>query len=163
MDETPWLDTDELDVWKALAAVLFLLPAALESQLQHDEGLAVADYMVLVMLSERSDRCMRMSELAEAASTSQSRLSRIVARLEVSGFVRRDMAPDDRRAVLATLTDDGLRKLEQAAPGHVRAVRALVFDRLDADQMHSLGEITGALLTAPSQASVVGVPCDDAS
>jgi DNA-binding MarR family transcriptional regulator len=57
------------------------------------------------MLSERDDHCMRMSELAASASTSQSRLSRIVARLEAAGYVTREMAPDDRRAVLATLTE----------------------------------------------------------
>ncbi len=149
MEDTPWLDAEELEAWKALAALLFILPAALESQLQRDDGLALSDYTVLVMLSDRADHCMRMSELAAAASTSQSRLSRIVARLESSGFVRRDMAPEDRRVVHATLTDAGLRKLESAAPGHVREVRSLVFDRLDADQVNSLGEIARALQGAP--------------
>ena len=145
MDEPNWLDAEELTAWKALAGVLFLLPAALDSQLQRDAGLAMADYMVLVMLSERDDHRMRMSELAASASTSQSRLSRIVARLEAAGFVTREMAPDDRRAVLATLTEAGLAKLVAAAPGHVAQVRSLVFDRLSAAQLGSLTEIARAL------------------
>ena len=145
MDEPEWLSADELDAWKALAGVLFLLPAALDSQLQRDSGLAMADYMVLVMLSEQDDHCMRMSELATSASTSQSRLSRIVARLEAAGYVTREMAPDDRRAVLATLTEAGLAKLGRAAPGHVAQVRSLVFDRLTPAQVLALTDISRAL------------------
>ncbi|POH67036.1 MarR family transcriptional regulator [Cryobacterium zongtaii] len=145
MDEPEWLSPDELEAWKALAGVLFLLPGALDSQLQRDSGLAMADYMVLVMLSEQDDLCMRMSELATSASTSQSRLSRIVARLEAAGYVTREMAPDDRRAVLATLTESGLAKLVAAAPGHVAQVRSLVFDRLTPAQVLALTDISRAL------------------
>ncbi|MEC5184013.1 DNA-binding MarR family transcriptional regulator [Cryobacterium sp. MP_3.1] len=145
MDEPEWLSPDELEAWKALAGVLFLLPGALDSQLQRDSGLAMADYMVLVTLSEQDDHCMRMSELATSASTSQSRLSRIVARLEAAGYVTREMAPDDRRAVLATLTESGLAKLVAAAPGHVAQVRSLVFDRLTPAQVLALTDISRAL------------------
>ena len=145
MDEPHWLNADELEAWKALAGVLFLLPTALDSQLQRDSDLAMADYMVLVMLSEQDDHCMRMSELATSASTSQSRLSRIVARLEAAGYVTREMAPDDRRAVLATLTEAGLAKLVRAAPGHVAQVRSLVFDRLTPAQVLALTDISRAL------------------
>ncbi|TFC04726.1 MarR family transcriptional regulator [Cryobacterium adonitolivorans] len=145
MHEPEWLTADELTAWTALAGVLFLLPAALDSQLQRDSGLAMADYMVLVMLSERDGHCMRMSDLASSASTSQSRLSRIVARLEAADYVTREMAPDDRRAVLATLTETGLAKLVAAAPGHVAQVRRLVFDRLTSAQVLSLTDIARAL------------------
>ena len=145
MDEPKWLSPDELEAWKALAGLLFLLPGALDSQLQRDSGLAMADYMVLVMLEEQDDHCMRMSELATSASTSQSRLSRIVGRLEAAGYVTREMAPDDRRAVLATLTASGLAKLVSAAPGHVAQVRTLVFDRLTPVQVHALTDIARAL------------------
>jgi len=156
MDEPEWLNAEELTAWKALAEVLFLLPAALESQLQRDADLAMADYMVLVMLSESDDHCMRMSELATSASTSQSRLSRIVARLEAAGYVTREMAPDDRRAVLATLTDPGLAKLVAAAPGHVAQVRKLIFDRLTPAQVLSLTEIARALAHPDDRAACAG-------
>jgi len=156
MDEPHWLNADELEAWKALAGVLFLLPTALDSQLQRDSDLAMADYMVLVMLSERDGRSMRMTELATSANTSQSRLSRIVARLEVAGFVTRQMAPDDRRAVLATLTEAGLAKLVAAAPGHVAQVRKLVFDRLSPAQVASLNEVARALANPEDHAACDG-------
>lgn len=90
---THWLDSEERDAWLALAALLFTLPPALDSQLQRDEDLTMADYMVLNALSEHRDHRLRMSDLAATAQTSQSRLSRIVARLEHDGYVRRSMAP----------------------------------------------------------------------
>ena len=40
------------------------------------------------------------------------------------------------------LTDDGWDALVAAAPGHVAAVRAAVFDRLDAEQVHQLRTIS---------------------
>ena len=156
MDEPEWLTPVEHDAWMALAGVLFLLPTALDSQLQRDSDLAMADYMVLVMLSERDGRSMRMTELATSANTSQSRLSRIVARLEVAGFVTRQMAPDDRRAVLATLTEAGLAKLVAAAPGHVAQVRKLVFDRLSPAQVASLNEVARALANPDDHAACAG-------
>ncbi|WP_120339546.1 MarR family winged helix-turn-helix transcriptional regulator [Cryobacterium soli] len=158
MAEPEWLTPVEHDAWMALAEVLFRLPAGLESQLQRDAGLAMADYMVLVMLSERDDHCMRMSELASSASTSQSRLSRIVARLEAAGYVTREMAADDRRAVIATLTESGLAKLVAAAPGHVAQVRKLVFDRLTPAQVLSLTDIARSLAHPDDSEACDGAP-----
>ena len=76
------------------------------------------------MLSEAPDRTLRMSQLAEQTTSSASRLSHAVARLEEKGWVRRDKHPTDRRGSLAVLTDDGWQAVRAAAPGHVAAVRA---------------------------------------
>jgi DNA-binding MarR family transcriptional regulator len=157
MDNVPWLTDEEREAWIGLARVLVELPLSLDSQLQRDSGLAMADYMVLAMLSEHEHHSMRMSALAAVASASQSRLSRIVARLEEAGYVSRVMAPDDRRAVIATLTEAGFDKLLRAAPGHLRQVRSLVFDRLDADEVRSLTGIAAALLGTDCVASVDAV------
>lgn len=132
--------------------MLFTLPPALDSQLQRDEDLTLADYMVLAMLSERPDHQLRMSDLAAAAQTSQSRLSRIVARLEHAGYVIRSMAPGDRRVVVARVTAAGLDKVAAAAPRHVETVRQLVLDHLDRDQVRALADIGAAVLGAASPA-----------
>lgn len=147
MTEPRWLDGQEREAWMALAAMMFTLPAALDSQLQRDQDLTLAGYMVLAMLSESAEKQMRMTELAAAANTSQSRLSRIVSRLEQQGLITRTMAVEDRRAVLAHLTDAGIAKIVAAAPGHVETVRSLVFDRLDLDQVAKLAAIGQAVLS----------------
>jgi DNA-binding MarR family transcriptional regulator len=105
-----------------------------------------AYYEILVRLSEAPERTMRMSELAEATSSSRSRLSHAVARLEESGWVRRKDCPTDRRGQLAVLTEHGFEVLVTAAPGHVEGVRSHLFDQLTPQQVAQLREISEALL-----------------
>ena len=52
MHEGPWLDDDEQRAWRRTAAVMTLLPAALDAQLQRDAGLTQFSYLTLAMLSE---------------------------------------------------------------------------------------------------------------
>ena len=68
------------------------LLAAVDGQLQRDAGMPLAYYEILVRLSEAPDRSLRMTQLAEASSSSKSRVSHAVARLEERGWVRRPTA-----------------------------------------------------------------------
>jgi DNA-binding MarR family transcriptional regulator len=95
----------------------------------------------LVQLSEAPDRSLRMSDLADASESSRSRLSHAVARLEQSGWVRRESCPTDRRGAFAILTDTGFEALAAAAPAHVESVRTHLFDRLTREQVRQLAEI----------------------
>ena len=114
-------------------AATALLESALDRQLQRESGMPHAYYQILAMLSEVPGRTLRMSDLAAITQSSQSRLSHAVAQLERRGWVRRRPCPDDRRSTLATLTEAGFDALAAAAPGHVRAVREHLFDRLSCD------------------------------
>lgn len=144
-----WLTPDELEAWLSYAAASTLLEAALDRQLQRDSGMPHAYYLILAMLSEVPGRCLRMSDLAAMTQSSQSRLSHAVARLERNGWLRRTPCPDDRRSTLATLTDQGFAALAAAAPGHVRAVRENLIDRLSAEQVGQLRDIFQAVLAGP--------------
>lgn len=139
--EPRWLTDDEQRAWRALAAVMVKLPAALDAQLQRDAGISHFEYMVLAGLSEAPNRTLRMSELAVFASGSLSRLSHVVTRLEHRGWVRREPCPGDRRATNAVLTDKGWEKVVETAPGHVETVRQLVIDPLTKGQLENLREI----------------------
>ncbi len=88
-----------------------------------------------------------MSELAARSSSSPSRLSHTVARLETRGWVRRQRATEDGRGQVAELTDDGFAALVATAPGHVAAVREYVVDALDTEQLAQLNDICTALLS----------------
>jgi DNA-binding MarR family transcriptional regulator len=128
-----WLDEEQQQAWRAWLTVAELLPRALDAQLQRDAGLSHAAYVVLAMLSESPTRRRRMSDLALRANQSQSRLSHTVARLETRGWVQREPAPEDGRGAVAVLTDAGWDVVRAVAPGHVDAVRSLLFDGLSAD------------------------------
>ena len=147
MDQTQWLTEREQQVWRRLVGVLVWLPAELESQLQRDAELTHFDYGVLSVLSETPGRAKRMSDLAAMVEGSQSRLSHVVGKLERRGWVRRERAAEDGRGNVAVLTDAGFAKLEDSAPGHVMAVRAMVLDVLDQEQLDQLNGICDAILT----------------
>ena len=139
--EPRWLTPAERDAWVSLAGVLIKLPAALDAQLQRDAGLSHFEYMVLSGLSEAPGRTLRMSDLAELANGSLSRLSHVVTRLEQRGWVRREACPGDGRYTNAVLTAEGWGKVVATAPGHVDTVRALVVDALSAGQIGQLRDI----------------------
>jgi DNA-binding MarR family transcriptional regulator len=133
-----WLTPRQQDAWVALSSLCLQLPSALDAQLQRDAHLGLFEYFVLSRLSMAPDRTLRMSELAFLANGSLSRLSNVVKRIEERGWVRRRPDPCDGRFTLAILTDEGYEQVVSAAPGHVEAVQALVFDGLDDDQVDQL-------------------------
>jgi DNA-binding MarR family transcriptional regulator len=146
MTEPRWLDADEQQAWRAYLAASRRLFDEVERQLQHESGMPHAYYEVLVRLSEAPGRRMRMSDLADSALSSRSRLSHAVARLEQLGWVRRETCPTDKRGSFAVLTDQGHAAIEAAAPGHVETVRKRLLDPLTREQVTSLREISEALL-----------------
>ncbi|MEU1735692.1 MarR family transcriptional regulator [Streptosporangium sp. NPDC020145] len=143
---TRWLDDEEQRAWRAFMGASQLIHEELDRQLQRDSSMPHTYYIILVKLSEAKDRRMRMSDLATELNSSQSRLSHAVSRLEERGWVRRVPCAADRRVSWAELTDEGFAALTAAAPGHVEAVRRVLFDRVDSEQVKRLMEICSAVL-----------------
>ena len=141
MEGTRWLDEDEQRTWRSFLEATRLLWERLEAGLQRDAGMPVSYYQVLVHLSEAPGHGLRMSELAKATGSSRSRLSHAMARLEAAGWTQRRSCPADGRGEVAVLTAQGLAALEQAAPGHVTAVREGLFDALSPSQARELGRV----------------------
>jgi DNA-binding MarR family transcriptional regulator len=135
-----WLTPDQLASWLSVVRLLTRLPWAKEAQLQSSAGLSMTEYMAMAMLAKALRRIMRMSDLAELTSSSLSRLSHLVKRLECQGYVRREADCDDGRFINAILLPSGLSKLESAAPGHVAHVRQLVIDNLSPERLRRLGQ-----------------------
>jgi DNA-binding MarR family transcriptional regulator len=76
-----------------------------------------------------------MSELAEAALLSRSRLSHRMKVMEQAGLIRKEECPDDRRGAFAVMTEKGWGAIVAAAPDHVASVRRVFTDVLtSADQ-----------------------------
>ena len=143
---TRWLDDDEHAAWLALAATLEMLPKVLDAQLRRDAQVTHFEYLTLAMLADAAERTLRMTALASQTNATLPRLSHVVRRLEELGYIERFPCPEDNRATNARLTPAGLEKLEQAAPGHLEAVRRFVLDPLTAEQIAELRGIAGAIL-----------------
>lgn len=146
--ESSVLTVDELETWAALATVLEWLPAALDAELQRDANLTHFEYGILFALADAPERTLRMSVLANYANSSLTRLSRAAARLETKGWVRRAPDPGDGRYTLATLTELGLKRFDQATPGHVRTVKRLILNPLTQAQARQLREISRRVMRA---------------
>jgi DNA-binding MarR family transcriptional regulator len=154
MTETRWLNAEEQTAWRSFVDGVRALMDVLDRQLQADSNLPHSYFEILIPLSEAEGRTLRMSELAEAARSSRSRLSHAVARLEQRGWVRRLTCPTDRRGQLAQLTDEGFAIVEAAAPGHVDTVRKYLIDRLTPEQLRAMGEIGQLLLASTAESDL---------
>ena len=99
------------------------------------------------MLSEAPDRTLQMTVLASMTNATLPRLSRVMNRLEDTGYVRREPCPGDRRATNLVLTNAGWEKVIRAAPGHVRTVRKLAIDTLTDQEVEQLSTISARMLT----------------
>ena len=141
-----WLDESQRATWVRLAAVVELLPGALDTQLRRDADLTHYEYWVVSMLSEAPERTLRMSTLAQRTNATLPRLSHVVSRLESRGLVERFPCPHDGRATNARLTDAGWSTVVATAPGHVEAVRQYVIDALTPEQVEQLSTIAEAIL-----------------
>ena len=145
VNQTRWLTDEQQSTWRALISMTGTLQAVLDRQLQRSSGMPHAYYMILAMLSEAEGRSLRMSELAALLHASASRTSHAVSRLEEAGWVRRERHPTDGRGNVAVLTEAGWDVLVAAAPAHVEAVHAAVFDPLTAEQVEQLRGIALAI------------------
>jgi DNA-binding MarR family transcriptional regulator len=142
----PWLTPDEQRAWRAYLQVGTMLAARLNRQLQADCGLSLPEYEVLVRLTEAPDGKLRQFQLGLALDWEQSRLSHLLTRMSRRGFVVRQDCVADRRGAEVVLTAAGRAAIESAAPGHVAAVRRLVFDRMDSEQAAAFGQAFEAIL-----------------
>jgi DNA-binding MarR family transcriptional regulator len=124
------LDATEEALIRALGRALLILPRALDANLQREQRMSLSEYTVLRILSEVPGNYMRMSELAVACDMSLSGMTRLVARHESLGYLRRTRCTSDARGLNAVLTEAGLERLREAWPTHLRSVREHVLDHL---------------------------------
>ena len=92
------------------------------------------------MLDHAPTGRIRMGDLAEALASLPSRLTRQVRRLETQGLVRREASQDDRRGVVAAITDDGRAVSRQAVATYADGIRAHFLGPLSRSQAVAVGE-----------------------
>ena len=119
-----------IGAWRSLLRAHATLMRQLETQLEQQTGLALADYDVLAQLAI-ADGELRMTELANRALISRSGMTRRVARLVDEGLVRRADAGADGRVVVVALTDAGVARLAETVPAHARGIAEYFVSHLD--------------------------------
>ena len=143
---TRWLTEEEQRAWRGLLRMTAQLNARANRLLLQEYGISLADYEVLVALSEAPEGQLRVFEVADALAWEQSRVSHQLARMQRRGLITREGCATDARGAFAVLTTVGRGAIERAAPAHVEQVRQLVFDELSHEQVSALTEITTRVL-----------------
>lgn len=146
----PRLSPAELAAWRSFLRAHTVLTRVLERELVQSHGLPLAEYDVLVQLQEAPEGALRMAQLADRVLLSRSGLTRLVERLEHQGLVRRQICRADARGAFAVITEQGRRRLREAAPSHLRSVREHFAAALRPEQLEAVQEAMERLATAPS-------------
>ncbi|HOB04920.1 MAG TPA: MarR family transcriptional regulator [Propionibacteriaceae bacterium] len=140
-----WLTDDQQRVWRSWLLGTARISQVLDQELR-PHGLDLAEYEILVTLSEAPNRRLRMSLLAELVHQSRSRLTHTVTRMEQINAVRRTRSKQDGRGVVAELTDEGYALLVETAPYHVESVRRIFVDAVDPADYAAVGRAMQAVL-----------------
>lgn len=135
------LDGARMACWRAFIEASQRLLTQLEEDLRATSELSLADYHVLVLLSEADRHRLRMGELANRLVFSPSRLTYQISSMERRGLVVRESCPQDRRGSQAVLTATGLLALRNAAPHHLASVRRHLMDDLDEAEVACLTRV----------------------
>ncbi|MFI6647495.1 MarR family winged helix-turn-helix transcriptional regulator [Streptomyces sp. NPDC050529] len=113
---------------------------------EHD--LSLTQLRVLGILRDRSPR---MSDLAAFLGLDKSTMSGLIARAERRGLLTRGTSPEDKRAVVVLITDEG-RDLVQRLYEEGKALLAPATGRLDPEQREQLAQLLEPLLSPPLSA-----------
>ncbi len=146
--DMPGLDIAEQKSWQNFLDCGLRLYAALNRRLTDEHQLSLTDVRVLDLLCNAPDGSARMGDLAEALASLPSRLTRQIGRLEAQGLVRRCASSDDRRGVVASITEDGRIVSRQAMLTYAHAVRSHYLGQLSRAQMAAMGENCRRVSTA---------------
>jgi DNA-binding MarR family transcriptional regulator len=160
-EEAPrWLSQPEMRAWQVLIEVTTGVLGTLDGELRAEHGLTLGDYEVLAHVSEAPDHSLRMTDLAARLRLSPSGITRRIDGLVREGLVERRRCPSDRRGSNAVLTEKGLRRLREAAPTHLRGVRAHFVDQLSERQ---LADLASALAAVVVDAEAAAGGCDESA
>ncbi|MCW2835788.1 MAG: transcriptional regulator, MarR family [Nocardioides sp.] len=143
--EPRWLEGAQQHSWRALVIGTTLLMDRLDDDLRRGFNISLTEYEILVRLSERPERSIRMAQLADALAHSRSRVTHTIDRMEKAGYVVRGSTPEDGRGIVATMTDKGLELLAEAAPLHVEGVRSYLVDVADPADFAAVGRVMDAV------------------
>jgi DNA-binding MarR family transcriptional regulator len=115
-----WGGVEQMHAVTSLMRVQQLLLGRLDELLK-PHGLTFARYEALVLLTFSRAGALPLGKMGQRLQVHATSVTSIIDRLERSGFVVRRRHPEDRRTVLAELTDEGRAVVEAATADLVSA------------------------------------------
>ena len=133
-----WEAVPQMHAVTSLMRVQQILLAQLDEILK-PHGLTFARDEALVLLVFSREGALPLGKMGERLQVHATSVTSLVDRLETAGLVVRRRHPDDGRAVLAEITDEGRALVEKATADLVEARFALT--ALDEDQLAQLSDL----------------------
>lgn len=109
--------------WSRVAAFASAVDANLDKWLGDNYRLGLTEYRALTLLSQASDKELRIAVLAQRVGLTSTSTTRLVSRLEAKGHARRDVCEDDGRGVYAVIDEPGealLREVRESFESRVQ-------------------------------------------
>jgi DNA-binding MarR family transcriptional regulator len=141
-EKARWLTPEEQHAWRSFVRLQERLSGRLSRLMLAESQLSVADFAVLVNLTDVPEGRRRFLDLARALEWEKSRMSHHIARMVKRGLVVRDECAEDGRGAFVVITDAGRAAIEAAAPLHVEAVRDLFLDHVTPAELRTLAQIS---------------------
>ena len=138
-------DSLHQEVWLNLSRTAAALGHVVEQTLR-PHGLSPTQYNVLRILRGAGENGLVQHEVGARLVAEVPDVPRILGRMETAGWVKRTRGTSDRRVVQATLTEDGLRVVNELDDVMRRANRQM-FEGMKVEEMNQLCEL---LVTARS-------------
>jgi DNA-binding MarR family transcriptional regulator len=134
-----------LSAWRAFLEAHARVSRRLDDELREEHELSLPEYDALVQLATAPGRRLRMNALAERVLLSRSGVTRLIDRLVADGLVERTACTTDGRGAEAVLTTDGLERLRDASPTHLRGVRRYFLETVSPEDLTAIERSLGAV------------------
>ena len=110
------METNYLFKWVSMINHQKMMMDELSKILQKQYDIGINEFYVLFILSQSPERQMRLSDLIQQISLSQSAMSRLIGRLEAKNptIIIRKNSSHDKRSMFIQLTNFGLKVAQQA-------------------------------------------------
>jgi DNA-binding MarR family transcriptional regulator len=132
--------------WYSMLQANTRLLERINAALEAEAGIPLSWFEVLAQLSWAPDSCSRMGALADELLLSRGGVTRLIARMEDAGLVRREVPAHDRRATYAHITEQGREVFERALPVHVAKVHEHFHAHLSDEELDVLIRAMGKIL-----------------
>lgn len=136
--DLPGLDIAEYRSWQNYLHAALRFHAAMDRWLTEAHQLSVIDLRVLDILEKSADGAVRMGDLADALAANPHHVTKRIRRLEERGLVCRAQNSEDRRGVVARITDEGRSVVAHAGLDYARGVKTYLIGSLSRRQLTTL-------------------------
>ena len=133
--------------WESLVHVYAQLEPRVAKEVRNASGMSTAAFDVLRELVSL-EPSPNMNELAARIVLSRSQVSRLVDELQAAGLVKREPKPGDKRSSFVSLTPEGRRAFNKAAPAYQATISREVEGTATTEQLREVARILDAIWQA---------------